>query len=134
MYTIIKVFDFEMIAINLFSFYLCKFFSIILIDQVARDDDLVTQIGKDIFFDLVDHDKVKSFRIQKQTPFVNFKVDTWHCFSLQLPILNHSLVVEFFLHIIFGKTIMSFNLPTGFVSIISKIIKLALKEKFKLLI
>jgi len=41
--------------------------------KVARDDDLVTQIGKDIFFDLVDHDKVKSFRIQKQTPFVNFK-------------------------------------------------------------
>ncbi|KAJ3707257.1 hypothetical protein LUZ61_010962 [Rhynchospora tenuis] len=41
--------------------------------KVARDDDLVAQIGKDIFFDLVDHDKVKSFRIQKQMPFVNFK-------------------------------------------------------------
>ncbi|KAJ3669935.1 hypothetical protein LUZ60_010259 [Juncus effusus] len=41
--------------------------------KVARDEDLAAQIGKDIFFDLVDHDKVKSFRIQKQMPFVNFK-------------------------------------------------------------
>ncbi|WRX33029.1 Peptidase C19 [Theobroma cacao] len=37
--------------------------------RVARDDDLAEQIGKDIYFDLVDHDKVRSFRIQKQTPF-----------------------------------------------------------------
>jgi ubiquitin carboxyl-terminal hydrolase 7 len=42
--------------------------------QIARDVDLHEQIGKDIFFDLVDHDKVRSFRIQKQTPFVIFKV------------------------------------------------------------
>ncbi|XP_057536281.1 ubiquitin C-terminal hydrolase 12-like [Amaranthus tricolor] len=41
--------------------------------KVARDDDLTEQIGKDIFFDLVDHDKVKSFRIQKQMPFNLFK-------------------------------------------------------------
>ncbi|XP_057549722.1 ubiquitin C-terminal hydrolase 12-like [Amaranthus tricolor] len=41
--------------------------------KVARDDDLAEQIGKDIFFDLVDHDKVKSFRIQKQMPFNLFK-------------------------------------------------------------
>ena len=44
------------------------------IGQIARDDDLKNQIGKDIFFDLVDHDKVQSFRIQKQTPFIQFKV------------------------------------------------------------
>jgi hypothetical protein len=43
--------------------------------QIARDDDLKKQIGKDIFFDLVDHDKVQSFRIQKQTSFIQFKVN-----------------------------------------------------------
>ncbi|KAM0850081.1 hypothetical protein ACQ4PT_053319 [Festuca glaucescens] len=41
--------------------------------KVARDDDLTAQIGKDIYFDLVDHDKVQSFRIQKQMPFTQFK-------------------------------------------------------------
>ncbi|VAH30456.1 unnamed protein product [Triticum turgidum subsp. durum] len=41
--------------------------------KVARDDDLTAQIGKDIYFDLVDHDKVPSFRIQKQMPFTQFK-------------------------------------------------------------
>ena len=44
--------------------------------KVARDADLFEQIGKDIFFDLVDHDKVRSFRIQKQMPFGLFKVWT----------------------------------------------------------
>ncbi|XP_059428355.1 ubiquitin C-terminal hydrolase 12 isoform X2 [Corylus avellana] len=41
--------------------------------KVARDEDLAEQIGKDIYFDLVDHEKVHSFRIQKQTPFNLFK-------------------------------------------------------------
>ncbi|KAK1409857.1 hypothetical protein QVD17_36386 [Tagetes erecta] len=41
--------------------------------KVARDADLLEQIGKDIYFDLVDHDKVHSFHIQKQTPFNQFK-------------------------------------------------------------
>ncbi|GLT96291.1 hypothetical protein SLE2022_139260 [Rubroshorea leprosula] len=41
--------------------------------KVARDEDLVEQIGKDIYFDLVDHDKVRSFRVQKQTVFHAFK-------------------------------------------------------------
>ncbi|KAG8488661.1 hypothetical protein CXB51_016728 [Gossypium anomalum] len=44
--------------------------------KVARDDDLAEQIGKDIYFDLVDHDKVRSFRIQKQITFNVFKVGT----------------------------------------------------------
>ncbi|KAI7736785.1 hypothetical protein M8C21_016432, partial [Ambrosia artemisiifolia] len=44
-----------------------------IIKVVARDTDLLEQIGKDTFFDLVDHDKVHSFRIQKQTPFNQFK-------------------------------------------------------------
>jgi ubiquitin carboxyl-terminal hydrolase 7 len=42
--------------------------------KIARDEDLSEQIGKDIYFDLVDHDKVRSFRIQKQLPFTAFKV------------------------------------------------------------
>ncbi|XP_060172932.1 ubiquitin C-terminal hydrolase 13-like isoform X1 [Lycium barbarum] len=41
--------------------------------KVARDEDLRKLIGKDIYFDLVDHEKVKSFRIQSQTPFSVFK-------------------------------------------------------------
>ncbi|KAI7998633.1 Ubiquitin carboxyl-terminal hydrolase 12 [Camellia lanceoleosa] len=42
--------------------------------KVARDEDLVEQIGKDIYFDLVDHERFHSFRIQKQMPFNLFKV------------------------------------------------------------
>ncbi|XP_042453329.1 ubiquitin C-terminal hydrolase 13-like isoform X2 [Zingiber officinale] len=41
--------------------------------KVARNEDLAEQIGREIFFDLVDHDKVRSFRIQKQLPFNHFK-------------------------------------------------------------
>ncbi|XP_011626363.1 ubiquitin carboxyl-terminal hydrolase 13 isoform X1 [Amborella trichopoda] len=41
--------------------------------KVAKNEDLAEQIGKDIYFDLVDHDKVRSFRIQKQMPFSVFK-------------------------------------------------------------
>ncbi|XP_016486549.2 ubiquitin C-terminal hydrolase 12 isoform X1 [Nicotiana tabacum] len=41
--------------------------------KVARDEDLGEQIGKEIYFDLVDHDKVRTFRIQKQMPFTQLK-------------------------------------------------------------
>ncbi|KAI3914506.1 hypothetical protein MKW92_004445 [Papaver armeniacum] len=41
--------------------------------KVARHEDLLKQIGRDIYFDLVDHEKVSSFRIQKQMPFNIFK-------------------------------------------------------------
>ncbi|KAM1109325.1 hypothetical protein EV1_008836 [Malus domestica] len=41
--------------------------------KVARDKDLAEQIGRDIYFDLVDHDKVRKFRIHKQMPFNLFK-------------------------------------------------------------
>ncbi|KAL6841585.1 hypothetical protein ACP4OV_028524 [Aristida adscensionis] len=41
--------------------------------RVAQDADLNEQIGKDIYFDLVDHEKVRCFRIQKQLPFSSFK-------------------------------------------------------------
>ncbi|XWS74671.1 hypothetical protein CRYUN_Cryun01aG0018000 [Craigia yunnanensis] len=41
--------------------------------KVAHNEDLVEQIGRHIYFDLVDHEKVRSFRIQKQTLFNVFK-------------------------------------------------------------
>ncbi|XP_026420587.1 ubiquitin carboxyl-terminal hydrolase 12-like [Papaver somniferum] len=41
--------------------------------KVARDEDLSQQIGKDVYFDLVDHYKVRSFRIRKEIPFNLFK-------------------------------------------------------------
>ncbi|XP_055829915.1 ubiquitin C-terminal hydrolase 13-like [Solanum dulcamara] len=41
--------------------------------KVAGDEDMRRQIGEDIYFDLVDHEKVKSFRIQRQTLFSVFK-------------------------------------------------------------
>ncbi|XWS57102.1 hypothetical protein CRYUN_Cryun09bG0142700 [Craigia yunnanensis] len=41
--------------------------------KVSHNEDLVEQIGRDIYFDLVDHEKVRSFRIQKQMPFNVFK-------------------------------------------------------------
>ncbi|KAK7839224.1 ubiquitin carboxyl-terminal hydrolase 12 [Quercus suber] len=50
--------------------------------KVARDEDLVEQIGRDIYFDLVDHDKVRSFRIQKQMPFNLFKEEVAKDFGI----------------------------------------------------
>ncbi|AET00363.2 ubiquitin carboxyl-terminal hydrolase, putative [Medicago truncatula] len=41
--------------------------------RVVRDEDLAQQIGKDIYFDLVDPDKVSSFRVPKNTTFKDFK-------------------------------------------------------------
>ncbi|KAK5835875.1 ubiquitin C-terminal hydrolase 12 isoform X1 [Gossypium arboreum] len=52
--------------------------------KVARDEDLLEQIGKDIYFDLVDHDKVRSFRIQKQTSFLAFKEEVAKEFGIPL--------------------------------------------------
>ncbi|PIN20931.1 Ubiquitin carboxyl-terminal hydrolase [Handroanthus impetiginosus] len=44
-----------------------------MIVKVACDIDFARQIGRDIFFDLVDHDKVRSIRVQKLMPFSIFK-------------------------------------------------------------
>ncbi|XP_073142802.1 ubiquitin C-terminal hydrolase 13-like isoform X2 [Henckelia pumila] len=41
--------------------------------KVACDDDFEEQIGRNLFLDLVDHDKVKSFRVLKSAPFSVFK-------------------------------------------------------------
>ncbi|KAK4358507.1 hypothetical protein RND71_020736 [Anisodus tanguticus] len=67
--------------------------------QVARDEDVRQQIGKDIHFDLVDHDKVRIFRIQKQTLFSIFKEEVakefgvpvqFQCFWLWAKRQNHT--------------------------------------------
>ncbi|KAK1577063.1 hypothetical protein Q3G72_018733 [Acer saccharum] len=50
--------------------------------KVARNEDLLEQIGKDIYFDLVDHEKVVSFRIQKQMSFNNFKEEVTKEFGI----------------------------------------------------
>ncbi|KAK1384690.1 hypothetical protein POM88_022425 [Heracleum sosnowskyi] len=54
--------------------------------KVARDEDLLQQIGKDIHLDLVDFKKVGNFRIRKHIPFVQFKEEVaiefgqrWNC-------------------------------------------------------
>ncbi|THG12020.1 hypothetical protein TEA_020733 [Camellia sinensis var. sinensis] len=54
--------------------------------KVARDEDLVEQIGRDIYFDLVDHDKVRSFRIQKQMPFNLFKEEVAKEFGIPVQV------------------------------------------------
>eukprot|EP01018_Ginkgo_biloba_P024911 Gb_04866 [translate_table: standard] len=56
--------------------------------KVAHDEDLAEQIGKDIYFDLVDHDKVRSFRIQKQTPFIFFKEEVAKEFGIPVQLLR----------------------------------------------
>ncbi|XP_042755267.1 uncharacterized protein LOC111889317 isoform X1 [Lactuca sativa] len=49
---------------------------------VARDQDLVEQIGKDIYFDLVDHNKVWSFCVEKQMPFNKVKEEVARAFGV----------------------------------------------------
>ncbi|GLJ15872.1 hypothetical protein SUGI_0262060 [Cryptomeria japonica] len=56
--------------------------------KVARDIDLTNQIGKDIYFDLVDHDKVRTFRIQKQIAFTSFKEDVAIEFGIPVQFLR----------------------------------------------
>ncbi|KAI3892892.1 hypothetical protein MKX03_012408 [Papaver bracteatum] len=41
--------------------------------KVVRNEDLYQQIGRDVYCDLVDHDKVRSFRILNSTPFNSLK-------------------------------------------------------------
>ncbi|KAG2672498.1 hypothetical protein I3760_13G044700 [Carya illinoinensis] len=50
--------------------------------KVARNEDLLEQIGRDVYFDLVDHEKVHSFRIQKQLPFNHFKEEVAKGFGI----------------------------------------------------
>lgn len=41
--------------------------------RVARDEDMCGQVGSSQFFDLVDHDKVRTYRVKKNTPFMDLK-------------------------------------------------------------
>ncbi|XP_049405503.1 ubiquitin C-terminal hydrolase 12-like [Solanum stenotomum] len=50
--------------------------------KVARDENLGEQIGKEIYFDLVNHDKVRTFRMQKQMPFTKFKEEVAKAFGI----------------------------------------------------
>ncbi|KAL3731878.1 hypothetical protein ACJRO7_028700 [Eucalyptus globulus] len=52
--------------------------------KVARDGDLHEQIGRDIYFDLVDHDKVRSFRIEKQKSFQVLKAEVFKEFGIPI--------------------------------------------------
>ncbi|KAI3856931.1 hypothetical protein MKX03_012339 [Papaver bracteatum] len=62
--------------------------------KVARDEDLSKQIGRDIYFDLVDHDKVFSFRIKKQMPFNLFKEEVAKEFGLPVQFPRFWLCVK----------------------------------------
>ncbi|KAI3878034.1 hypothetical protein MKW98_008311, partial [Papaver atlanticum] len=42
--------------------------------KVVRNEDLYQQIGRDVYYDLVDHDKVRSIWVYNSTPFNRFKV------------------------------------------------------------
>jgi hypothetical protein len=72
---------------------------------VARDEDIEGQMGKDIYFDLVDHDKVRSFRVQKQTPFNVFKVSP----SIILVLNGLVLIIFYWTNCDTGLTIFSLN-------------------------
>ncbi|KAF9595397.1 hypothetical protein IFM89_000315 [Coptis chinensis] len=50
--------------------------------KVARNEDLVEQIGRDFYFDLVDYDKVHSFCVQKHISFIVFKEEVAEKFGI----------------------------------------------------
>ncbi|KAF7143337.1 hypothetical protein RHSIM_Rhsim05G0178500 [Rhododendron simsii] len=52
--------------------------------KVARNEDLMEQIGRDRYFDLVDHNKVRSFRIKRWTPFNLFKEEVAKEFGIPI--------------------------------------------------
>ncbi|QCE01486.1 ubiquitin carboxyl-terminal hydrolase 7 [Vigna unguiculata] len=58
---------------------------------VARDEDLFWQIGANIYFDLVDHDRVRSFRVSRRTPFYLFKVQVAKEFGVPVPFQRYWL-------------------------------------------
>ncbi|THU74625.1 hypothetical protein C4D60_Mb04t35380 [Musa balbisiana] len=76
--------------------------------KVARNEDLAEQIGREIFFDLVDHDKVRSFRIQKQLPFSHFKEEVAKEFNIPVGQLRevsnkaHNAELKLFLEVELG--------------------------------
>ncbi|PNX99472.1 ubiquitin carboxyl-terminal hydrolase family protein, partial [Trifolium pratense] len=56
--------------------------------KVVQDEDLAEQIGNYIFFDLVDDEKVRSFRVQKKTTFYIFKEEVANEFGIPAQFLR----------------------------------------------
>ncbi|KAK4790626.1 hypothetical protein SAY86_017930 [Trapa natans] len=52
--------------------------------KLAREEDLQEQIGREIYFDLVDHEKVHSFRVPKQLSFTAFKEEVAKEFGIPI--------------------------------------------------
>ncbi|KAM3382799.1 hypothetical protein P3S68_008374 [Capsicum galapagoense] len=62
--------------------------------KVSRDEDLGEQIGKEIYFDLVDHDKVHIFHIEKQMTFTKFKEEVAKAFGVPVQFQRYWLWAE----------------------------------------
>ncbi|PKI42933.1 hypothetical protein CRG98_036731 [Punica granatum] len=74
--------------------------------RVAQDQDLIEQIGRDIYFGVVDHDRVRTFNVQKQIPFKLFKVGKLKEISKKDKELKLFLEVELDLEIKFEPSVM----------------------------
>jgi hypothetical protein len=70
--------------------------------QIAREQDIKEQIGGEIFFDLVDHDKVKSIRVSKTITFADFKKEV----RLTHFIPPWTLAVDCIVICLFGKAVV----------------------------
>ncbi|KAK1402025.1 hypothetical protein POM88_001630 [Heracleum sosnowskyi] len=57
--------------------------------KVAREDDLFQQIGRDIHFDLVDHEKVRHFPIDKQMHFFKLKEEVAKEFGIPVQLQRY---------------------------------------------
>ncbi|XP_043700280.1 ubiquitin C-terminal hydrolase 12-like [Telopea speciosissima] len=53
--------------------------------KVAQNADLIKQIGREIYFGLVDYAKVQSFHIQNQLPFFRFKEEVAEVCKIPVP-------------------------------------------------
>ncbi|MCD7447200.1 CSN-associated deubiquitinating enzyme Ubp12, partial [Datura stramonium] len=62
--------------------------------KVAREEDLGEQIGEEIYVDLVDLDKVRTFRVEKQMPFIQFKKDVAKAFGIPVQFQRYWLWAE----------------------------------------
>ncbi|KAL5712099.1 ubiquitinyl hydrolase 1 [Ranunculus cassubicifolius] len=61
---------------------------------VTRDKDLFEQIGKDVYFDLVDHKKVHSFRVKKEVYIKDFKEEVAREFDVPVEYQRFWLMKE----------------------------------------
>ncbi|KAI3907788.1 hypothetical protein MKW92_045919, partial [Papaver armeniacum] len=56
---------------------------------VVQNGDLYQQIGRDVYCDLVDHDKVRSFRVHNSMPFSSFKETVVGQFSVPMQLQRY---------------------------------------------